>query len=252
MRPRQNGRHLADDIFTCLFLNENMWISINISLNVVAKGWINYIPVLVQIVAWCQPGASHYLNQWWLVYWCIYASLGVNEFNILPTLHYMDQECLFSSVSYRKRFPLCGLQYIWVRYEHDFMGLGCHCKSHHHSSHTVRFRQLNHTELSWWRHQMEIFSTLLALCAGKSPVTGEFRTQRPVTRSFEVSLICAWINGLVNNRETGDLRPHRAHYDVILIMYLHLDKHIEHQGISSIQKWLNSCHFRKMSSLAAR
>ena len=37
---------------------------------------------------------------------------------------------------------------------------------------------------SWWRHQMEPFSTLLALCAGNSPVTGEFPSQRPVTRSF--------------------------------------------------------------------
>ena len=36
----------------------------------------------------------------------------------------------------------------------------------------------------WWRHQMETFSALLALCAGNSPVTGEFPSQRPVTRSF--------------------------------------------------------------------
>ena len=38
----------------------------------------------------------------------------------------------------------------------------------------------------WWRHQMEKFSALLAICAGNSPVTGEFPTQRPVTRSFDV------------------------------------------------------------------
>ena len=38
----------------------------------------------------------------------------------------------------------------------------------------------------WWRHQMEIFSTSMALCAWNSPVTGEFRAQRPVTRSFDV------------------------------------------------------------------
>ena len=38
----------------------------------------------------------------------------------------------------------------------------------------------------WWRHQMEIFSALLTLCAGNSPVTGEFPAQRPVTRSFDV------------------------------------------------------------------
>ena len=39
---------------------------------------------------------------------------------------------------------------------------------------------------TWWRHQMETFSALLAICAGNSPVPGEFPTQRPVTRSFEV------------------------------------------------------------------
>ena len=39
---------------------------------------------------------------------------------------------------------------------------------------------------SWWRHQMEIFSALLAICAGNSPVPGEFPIQRPVTRSFDV------------------------------------------------------------------
>ena len=39
---------------------------------------------------------------------------------------------------------------------------------------------------TWWRHQLETFSSLLALCAGNSPVSGEFPAQRPVTRSFDV------------------------------------------------------------------
>ena len=39
---------------------------------------------------------------------------------------------------------------------------------------------------SWWRHQMETFSALLAICAGNSPVPGEFPTQRPVMPSFDV------------------------------------------------------------------
>ena len=39
---------------------------------------------------------------------------------------------------------------------------------------------------SRWRHQMETFSALLALCAGNSPVSGEFPAQRPVTRIFDV------------------------------------------------------------------
>ena len=40
--------------------------------------------------------------------------------------------------------------------------------------------------LTWWHHQMETFSVLLALCVGNSPVTGEFPSQRPVTYSFDV------------------------------------------------------------------
>ena len=39
---------------------------------------------------------------------------------------------------------------------------------------------------SWWRHQIETFSALPAICAGNSPVPGEFPAQRPVTRSFDV------------------------------------------------------------------
>ena len=39
---------------------------------------------------------------------------------------------------------------------------------------------------SLWHHQMKIFSALLALCAGISPVPGDFPSQRPVTRSFDV------------------------------------------------------------------
>ena len=45
---------------------------------------------------------------------------------------------------------------------------------------------LNHTSNIWWRHQMETFSVLLDLCAGNSLVTGEFPSQRPMTRSFDV------------------------------------------------------------------
>ena len=60
---------------------------------------------------------------------------------------------------------------------------------------------------SWWRHQMETFSALLAICAGKSSVTGKFLAQRPGTRSFDVSF---------------DLRRHRAHQGVtVMIMGRH-------------------------------
>ena len=54
LRPRQNGRHFADDIFNCIFLNENVWIPI--SLKFVPKVPINNIPALFQIMAWRCPG----------------------------------------------------------------------------------------------------------------------------------------------------------------------------------------------------
>ena len=54
---------------------------------------------------------------------------------------------------------------------------------------------------------MEAFSALLAICAENSPVTGEFPTQRPVTRCFDVFFHVYWC-----------LRRHRAHYDVIVMI----------------------------------
>ena len=56
LRPRQNRRHFADDIFKCIFLNENAWISLKSSLKFVPKVRINNIPSLVQIMAWRRPG----------------------------------------------------------------------------------------------------------------------------------------------------------------------------------------------------
>ena len=56
LRPRQNGHHFADDILKRIFLNENIWIPIKISLKFVPEGSINNIPVLVQIMAWRRPG----------------------------------------------------------------------------------------------------------------------------------------------------------------------------------------------------
>ena len=56
LRPRKNGRHFADDIFKCIFLNENVWILIRISLKFVPQGPINNIPALVQIMAWRRRG----------------------------------------------------------------------------------------------------------------------------------------------------------------------------------------------------
>ena len=55
LRPRQNGRHFADDTFKRIFMNENVRISTNISLKFVPKGLINNIPESVQLMTWRRP-----------------------------------------------------------------------------------------------------------------------------------------------------------------------------------------------------
>ena len=73
---------------------------------------------------------------------------------------------------------------------------------------------------AWWCHQMETFAVLLALCAGihgslvNSAHKGQWR------RALKFSLICAWTNDWVNNRDAGDLRRHRANYDVTLMEWM--------------------------------
>ena len=56
LRPRLNRRPFADDIFKCIFLNEDEWISPRISLKFASKVRIDNIPSLVQIMAWRRSG----------------------------------------------------------------------------------------------------------------------------------------------------------------------------------------------------
>ena len=71
-----------------------------------------------------------------------------------------------------------------------------------------------------WRHQMETFSALLAICAGNywSPVNSPHKGHWRGALMF--SLICVWIIGWGNNREAGDLRRNRANYDVTVMIIM--------------------------------
>ena len=81
---------------------------------------------------------------------------------------------------------------------------------------------------SWWRHQMETFSALLALCAGNSPVPGEFPAQRPVTRSFDVFFELR-LNKQLNKQSWGwwfetrsrSLWCHRNVFSVCVWLFIH-------------------------------
>ena len=68
-----------------------------------------------------------------------------------------------------------------------------------------------------WRHQIT-FSALLALCAGNSPVTSEFPSQRPVTRSIDVFYGLRLNKRLSKQSYADDLWCHPAHYDVTVML----------------------------------
>ena len=73
------------------------------------------------------------------------------------------------------------------------------------------------SDQTWWRHPMETFSELLAICTGNSPVPVNSLHKGQWRGALIFSLICVWINGWVNNREAGDWRRYRAHYNVMEI-----------------------------------
>ena len=90
LRPRQNGRHFADDTFKRIFLNENVIIFIKISLKFVPKGRINIILALVQIMAWRRPGdkpLSEPMMVSLLTYICVTRPQWVKELDKRPEVN---------------------------------------------------------------------------------------------------------------------------------------------------------------------
>ena len=105
----------------------------------------------------------------------------------------------------------------------------------------------HHPKYFTWRHKTETFSALLALYVGNSFVTGDFLQHKiQWCQALRFSVICAWINGWVNNCEIGNLGRHRAHYDVILMRSLApVAKYFEN-GLFSQWFWID--HFDSVQS----
>ena len=76
----------------------------------------------------------------------------------------------------------------------------------------MSFRGVEIIFMSWHYHSFGLGWIITSNISNRY----EFPAQRPVTRNFDVFLICVWINDWVNNREAGDLRRYCAHYDVIV------------------------------------
>ena len=84
LRPRQDGRHFAADIFTCIFLYDNCCILIKSSLKYVRKGPIDNNQALVRIMAWRRSGDKPLSEPMMISLRHIYASLGLNELISIP------------------------------------------------------------------------------------------------------------------------------------------------------------------------
>ena len=86
---------------------------------------------------------------------------------------------------------------------------------------------------TWWRHQMETFPALLTLCEEihRWPVDSPNKSHWHGALMF--SLICAWTNGWANDWDAGDLRSHRAYYDVTVMYSGKLPRWSFSSGISS-------------------
>ena len=92
------------------------------------------------------------------------------------------------------------------------------------SEHTIRCNNARNS--SWrysgqWRgkcfHMTEIFSASLSICEGNPLMTGAL-TKGQWRGALIFSLVCALANVWVNNRDAGDLRRHRSHYYVTVMV----------------------------------
>ena len=99
------------------------------------------------------------------------------------------------------------------------------CTLNNHCIEYTRSVSMQRREFTW-RNKMNTFSALLALCEGNPPVTGGFPSQRPVTQSFDAFLSKQTVEQ--TNRDAGNLRCGRAHYNVTA-MQLYCEKiHVHH------------------------
>ena len=92
---------------------------------------------------------------------------------------------------------------------------------------------------SWWRHQMETCSALLTLCAGNSPVTGEFPSQRSVTRSFYVFF------DLRLNKRLGKQSWRRCIETLSHSLWRHFDVGLRHTSVKTF-------HFNGQSAVSSK
>ena len=114
---------------------------------------------------------------------------------------------------------------------------------------------MKHDDAIQWKHFPRHWPFLWGI--HRSPVNFPHKSQWRGALMF--SLICAWINAWVNNREAGDLRHHRANYDVTVMLFIALitfdsfgttQSHLDILWCIKLSKYMFDGHFvvRRTSS----
>ena len=80
-----------------------------------------------------------------------------------------------------------------------------------------------HDDVIKWKHFPRYWPFVRGIhrSPANSPHKGQWRG------ALMFSLICVWINGWVNNREAGDLRRYRTHYDVTVVIWYPSETHLK-------------------------
>ena len=152
-RPSRNGRHFADDTFNCIFVNENIWMSIRISLQFVSKGPINNIPAMVLIMAWRLPGdkpLSEPIMARSLTHVCVTRPPWVNT----------SRQCYIYHLMYCRMFGVFPEEVVFTYWKApcylpaEWKLEAAYIKGHHFTSQCIRWTSNMHTSLScslfWW------------------------------------------------------------------------------------------------------
>ena len=142
LRLRQNGWHVPDNIFKCIFFNKNVPVSLTILLKFYPNVQINNISALVQMIAWCQPGnkplsepmmfslltyISVTLPQWVMAYSACMGTTMTRQHWIdlhnAKSYQWMTHNGLFTSIIYHLCLLVCHINHITECVEFNFISI---------------------------------------------------------------------------------------------------------------------------------
>ena len=157
-------------------------ISYPFPFSVVFRAWMNnyitlfYVNIITYTCRTPDPGLPNNFHDF-----NVAASKKVISFVVIP-LSLLVKSCNFVTNMFLWKRNCLPCVFMWYL----AMQLMCQIKFTTYTSTHIILKPSPFSAWTWWRHQMETFSALLALCAGISPISGEFPAQRPVTRSFDI------------------------------------------------------------------